>query len=136
MARFLGAVLIVLFILPTISNAEEYIAFDVEEGKKLVVELQYCEDSQVNYEKAMEALKISYDESLLALETCTSLEVIGSEVTTVCEDEIKVLNEKVELFKTANDECQKTLVKYKKYKPWYRHWYFYSNAGWLLIFIL
>ena len=129
-------ILIALFTLPSNIYAEDFIAVDKKAGKKILVELQYYKEYEINTESAIFALQSSLYQSELALNNCEEGYVLGKGIDKLGEDVIKTFKEKSEMFEKKNTKCQKDLVKYKKYKPWYKNWYFYSNAGWLLLFLL
>ncbi len=124
--------LVVLFTLPSSIYAEDFIAVDEKGGKKILAELQYCKESEINNDSSIFALQSSLYQSELALDNCEEGYVLGKGIDKLCEDVVKTSKEKSDMFEDKNTTCQKELLKNKKYKPFYKQWYFWLNIGWLL----
>lgn len=127
--------LIALFILPINVYAEDYIAFDEKDGKKLLTELKYCEESIIVNESAIFALQSSLYKSELALGKCEDAAVIQVDIEKVCNEATQTALGKSNMFEEKNSECQIEKEKLEKRGPFYTQWYFWSNLGWLLAFL-
>lgn len=127
--------LVVLFTLPSSIYAEEFIAVDEKGGKKILAELQYCKESEINNESAIFALQSSLYNSELALDNCEEGYVLGKGIDTLCDKVTSQYKQKSEMFEKKNTDCQIEKDKLTKRPPWYKSWYFYTNIGWLLLLI-
>lgn len=132
----LSTILLALFILPTNSFSEEYVAIDEEGGKKLLTELKFCKDSETSNQSSIFALTSSISELNFALQQCEEASDVQVDIDKICEDVTTTLKEEVVFFQNKNSKCQEDLSKVQKCTPWYKTWYLYSNLGWLLLLAL
>jgi len=123
----LNIILVALIIFPVNIYSEEIVSFDLTESKKILTELNYCSATLKQNEHEIISLAKSSESYAKSLLICQKASTIKTTQLNISTEELKVSKEKSKMFEDRYKVVQKDLNKFKKYTPWYKSWYFWSN---------